>query len=94
MIDEVYSVLGVRPYSFKDDKTGKLIEGATLHVVNSSPDDEDVTGSIVERLSLSKPVMEDLARKCGGIAGVVGLSITPVYNKRGKIREVLLHEEQ
>lgn len=85
-MEEVYVIQGVRPYSFKDKDTGKLIEGATLHCVLQDTDDEDVIGVVVERLSVSKPVMQGLCTD--GIASLIGLSISPVYNKKGRIKHV------
>lgn len=90
---EVFTILGIRPYSFKDDKSQRLIEGATLHVVNNNSTDEDVTGSVVDKMSLGRSIVDALTRKYGGVAGLIGLSITPVYNKRGKVVDVIIHED-
>lgn len=90
MNEEVLVILGVRPYSFKDDKTQNVIEGATFHVVNNSPDDRDVTGSITDHLSVSTDTLKAFMQDVGSnqLSDLIGVSVAPIYNKRGKVRRL------
>ena len=51
MIEEVL-VCSINEYSFNDNETGKLIEGATVWVVPLSSDDEYTKGSKPQKYSM------------------------------------------
>lgn len=74
----IYTVQGFRPYSMTAKDTGELIEGMTVFC---SFEDENITGSGVEKLSISK-------KKMGEFVPQIGQQIIPIYNKYGKVEGI------
>lgn len=70
-----FVVQGFRPYSFTTKETGELLEGTTVFC---SFEDEKITGSGVEKFSISNKKLGDFKLK-------VGQHIEAMYNKYGKV---------
>ena len=68
-------VMGFRPYSFTAKETGELLEGTTVFC---SFKDEKITGSGVEKFSISNKKLGDFNLK-------VGQHIEALYNKYAKV---------
>ena len=75
---DIFTVQGYRPYSMTAKDTGELIEGVTVFC---SFENEKITGSGVEKLSISK-------KKLGDFKLAVGQQIETLYNKYGKVESI------
>lgn len=76
-----FQVVGFRGYSFDDKKTGNKVEGVTVFCMTDGG--EGVTGNITEKFSLSQKKLSDI-----NWTPMVGDTVTPVYNKYGKVDTV------
>ena len=72
------TVVGFRAVSFKDQKTGQMIEGTTLYLYGPDPDGK-VTGYIAEKVFIS-PAVEYTPK--------LQDKIILRYNKYGKVRAI------
>lgn len=68
------TIQGLRPYEF-EDKQGKVVKGVSVYC---SFTDEHISGTGVEKFSISDEKLGDIALK-------LGMEVEPLYNKYGKI---------
>lgn len=54
-------VLGVRPYNFEDERTGKQISGASVYVLPLENDDVEVSGLIPAKYTLTMEQFKEIA---------------------------------
>lgn len=74
-----FTVVGFRIVSFKDEKTGKDVEGFTLFLTRPA-DNDKVTGLITEKIFISAAYVEYVP--------TLNDKIVLHYNKYGKISSV------
>lgn len=81
-------IISARKYDFKDEKTGKQIQGYSCYGIseNVSPS-PDVYGWYVEKFSISTDAFVSL-----GIEQLIasGQEVLPVYNRYGKVANLSL----
>lgn len=71
-----YEVVGFRPYSLTDERTGELLEGISVYC-NYSEKGSDVVGRCAEKLSVKAEFLDGWFPKVGQV-------IEPVFNRRGR----------
>lgn len=81
-------LIGINQYSFTDGKTGELISGCNVHVINDNPDSKGFIGRETVKFSLSN---DKLNRFLGGrsIDEVIDTEVAVNYNRFGKVSELV-----
>lgn len=75
-------IFGIRPYSFKDEKTEREISGCSLYIGELT---EGVTGLECSKQSINTDLYNHLVKQAGEPSKLVNRECEIVYDKRGKI---------
>lgn len=78
-----HTLLGIRPMSFVDDKTGELIEGTKIYASYESGAQDLVGKETVDIFLRTEQVPEDLE-------AYIGEEINIEYNRKGKLAKLSL----
>lgn len=84
----MYKLVGVNHYDFKDSKTGEVIVGNNVHVINDTPEQQDFLGSETVKFSFSD---EKLNRFLAGKPAqqLINKPVQVIYNRYGKVSELI-----
>lgn len=84
----MYLLIGINSYAFTDSKTGQLVEGNNVHLINDSPESKNFVGRAVLKFSLSNAKLQDfLAGRT--IADVIDTEVAINYNQYGKVASMV-----
>lgn len=80
----MYLLIGINSYAFTDSKTGQLVEGNNVHLINDTPQSKNFVGRETVKFSLSNDKLHMfLAGRT--IADVIDTEVAINYNRYGKV---------
>lgn len=81
----MYSVLGFKDVDFKDKNSGDKIQGCSLYVSFSEPNDKNLVGQMADKIFLPLAKFEDVILQIQ-----VGTLLDISYNRFGKVQDVII----
>ncbi len=71
--------LGARPFDFEDEKTGRRIQGVSVHFAENGL--EGATGYISEKVSMTNEAFAEVFGDSASVASMVSKPVRVTYNK-------------
>lgn len=84
----MYLLIGINSYSFTDSKTGQLVQGNNVHLINDTPDSQHFIGRESVKFNLSDDKLRQfLAGRT--VNDVIDTEVMINYNRYGKVSEMV-----
>lgn len=88
-MDETVLVVGVRKVSFKDNKTGNMIEGMSIYHMHTNSFDKNLEGAMTGKDFVSNEIYEQMLNALGELT-LVDKEVCFSYNRYGRVCGILV----